>query len=259
MGKLVSVIMPMYNSASTIKESVFSVLSQSYNDLELLIVDDNSSDDSLVLVNEIAKSDNRIRQLKNKLWKGAGGARQTAIDASVGSYLAFLDSDDVWHVDKLKNSISFMEKEEVDFTYSDYILFKDHVDSKNRYLYKTPSKVSYEKLLKYCPIGCLTVVLRKSIVSGVRFRNCYKEDYLFWLDILKNNTVAYRVDNSLSFYRKGKNTLSSNKLLEGYRQYVILHEYQKISTVKSLIYLLHYAYHGINKSAISFLKLLIKL
>lgn len=244
--ELISVVMPCFNSANTIVESINSVLSQTYKNFELIVVDDYSTDDSVNIVEEIAAKDTRVKLIQNQLWKGASGARQTAINASLGMFIAFLDSDDLWHEDKLAICISFLTKHRLKFIYTDYYMFSHDVEKK--VIYRTPVKITYKDLLKFCPIGCLTVILHRELLEDVKFREESKEDYLLWLDILRTGVIAYRADGCLSFYRIGSSTLSSNKLAEIKKQFNIIYRLHEVSLFNSVIYIIHYGIKGLVKN-----------
>lgn len=248
MNSLVSVVMPMYNSEKTIAESIESVTKQTYRDFELIVVDDDSSDSSYEIVKSIADIEPKVIVIKNHHTKGASGARQTAIDVAKGGYIAFLDSDDIWHPEKLEKSIQFMEKHDYAFIYTDYYIFKNKLTDFYGFKYETPNSISYNDLLKYCPIGCLTVVLKEDIIRGVTFRDYPKEDYLYWLDILRNDHKAHRLPQALSFYRTGHQSISSNKFKEIKRQFYIIHHLHDISILRSFLCIAIYAINGIIKN-----------
>lgn len=248
MNNLVTVVMPMYNNEATIADSIESVMNQTYVDWELIVVDDGSQDQCYKIVEKLCNTDSRIKLLRNKLNKGASGARQTAIDTGLGNYIAFLDSDDIWHKEKLEKSIKFMIFNDYKFIYTDYYIFKSNIFEDNIYRYDSPNSVTYKELLKYCPIGCLTVVLRRDIIKDDKFRNCAKEDYLYWLDILSRGHKAYRLNQPLSFYRNGHNSLSSNKIKEIRRQFYVIRSVHNVPILESIFCIVIYSYKGVLKN-----------
>ncbi|ENW9120464.1 glycosyltransferase family 2 protein [Escherichia coli] len=238
---LISVIMPAYNAENTIRKSVLSVLNQSYTNFELIICDDGSTDETKKII--LTFSDARIKFINNKYEKGAAGARNSAIDICSGEYVSFLDSDDIWASDKIEKQLSFMIKNDCDFSYGDYFTFKD---DDNTGLFLAPVKTSYEDLLKTCSIGCLTVMLHKKLLINQRFPSGYKEDYQLWLRILKDGIIAANYGSADSYYRLGKNTLSSNKIDELKKQWYVI-RLQHVGYIKTVCYLLTYVYFGLKK------------
>ena len=120
MKKLVSVIMPAYNCAEYIGDSIRSVQAQTYTDWELIIADDNSKDDTVRIVKKFADADSRIVLIESQENLGPAGARNKAIEAASGTYMAFLDSDDIWHAEKLERQTAFMEENGYDFSFTSY-------------------------------------------------------------------------------------------------------------------------------------------
>ncbi|MBB1315937.1 glycosyltransferase family 2 protein, partial [Aliivibrio sp. SR45-2] len=163
---LVSIVMPAYNAEKTIQESINSVITQTYKEWELLVVDDGSTDNTRGLV-ESYKCLN-IKLLRNLYGKGAAGARKTAIEHANGRYIAFLDSDDIWQITKLKTQLEFMNTNAVSFVYSDYSTFQDKI-SNVKSVVLVPTKLSYNDLIKNCMIGCLTVMLDKTAFKEFDF------------------------------------------------------------------------------------------
>ena len=244
MNNLVSIIMPSYNSSKFIEKSINSVLNQTYQNWELIIVDDNSKDNSL----EIIKSfkDSRIKSFHNGRNLGAARSRNRAIKKAKGRYIAFLDSDDLWKEDKLEKQISFMQKNSIDFSYSAY----DLIDEEDKLLgsFTPPKKVNYKDLLKTCSIGCLTAIYDTKNFGKVYMPDIPKgQDYGLWLKILKKIEFAYSFDEPLAIYRIRKKSISSNKLKAIKHQWNIYRNLEKLSHFSSFYYLLHYGYNGIKK------------
>lgn len=244
MDKIVSVIMPVFNSGKTIKESIDSVLNQTYPFFELIIIDDGSTDSSLDIINSY--NDNRIKLISNTLNKGASGARQSGINKSFGDFIAFLDSDDIWLENKLKDHLDFMIDNNEVFTFSNYYMFDS---SGNKYEYNAPHEIDYNNLTYYCPIGCLTVVINKDIIKSnkIRFIDSPKEDYVYWLSILKCGYVAKNVSKYNALYRLQDKSLSSNKSKELRRQFYVIYNNQNINIFGTIIRLSVYSFRGLFK------------
>ena len=201
---LVSIIMPLYNASAFVKDSIRSVLCQTYENFELLVVDDCSTDDSLEAVRSF--SDSRIILLTSPSHQGAAAARNLALKASRGSFIAFLDSDDLWEHHKLERQIKFMEENHFAFscTYS-----KGVRDSESVYVETCPLVVTRRMLLKCDYISCLTVVAEKSLFDSVSVRPDIKRrnDYALWIQIIEK-ADCHCLPEILAFYRIRQNSLS---------------------------------------------------
>lgn len=202
MGKLVSVIMPSYNTASFIAESIQSVLAQSYKDWELIIVDDCSPDNT----DEVVKpylSDERIKYIKNEKNSGAAVSRNRALREAKGKWIAFLDSDDLWMPDKLNKQICFMEKNDYHFSYTNYA----EIDTKNHRNGRTvtgPKKITKTGFFNYCWPGCLTVMYDAETVGLIQIADIKKNnDYAMWLKACKK-ADCYLLGEELALYRRGR-------------------------------------------------------
>lgn len=230
----VSIIMPAYNNEDYIVQAIESVISQSYSDWELIIVDDCSTDSTYKLAKKMSKLDRRISVFKLESNSGSPSApRNLAIEKSTGEYLAFLDSDDLWKKEKLDIQIKYMIDNSVMFSYSSF----DIINSEGDYLYTYyPHKrsMNYDELLIDNIIGCLTAVVKKSIVKS-DFIDAGHEDFAFWLSILKNGEKAYLCSSKpLSLYRVVGESRSSNKInaiVSLFNLYYRIEGYNYISTV----------------------------
>lgn len=239
---LVSVIMPVYNAAASLENSVRSVLSQSYTNLELILIDDASTDDSKKIITQLEQKDNRIKYILLDTNSGPGVARNTGIEKASGKYIAFLDSDDRWHPDKLKKQIAFMEGNNYLLTHTWY----NTVDKNEKILVEkiaAPEVIRYKQLLKQNVIGNLTAMynceaLGKVYMPPIRLR----QDWGMWLEILKTGVNAYCIPEVLATYRNTANSLSANKWKVLKYNWIILRQYQKLSVPVSAWYFLHFIY-----------------
>ena len=230
---LVSIITPAYNCASTIKETYKSILNQTFSDWEWIIIEDHSKDDAYAVIREIIKGDERVFLLQTEKNSGAATARNVGIEKARGRFVAFLDADDLWKEQKLEHQINFMLKNNFAFTFTNYdVLFP------NGKLVKYEIKrdqLTYKNLLKTNDIGCLTVIYDTEHLGKVLMPvDCFKrEDYGAWLDITRNGTKAYRLNESLSTYRLDNNSVSSNKFKLLKYQYNVYRKHEKFNFVKS--------------------------
>lgn len=251
----VSIVMPCYNASDTIVDSIQSCLRQTHLNFELLIVDDGSTDNSVLLIQSYVDVDSRVILLKNRYGKGAAGARQTAIDASSGRFISFLDSDDLWLEFKLEKQIEYMIKHDVGFSFSNYQIFssKDSIH-KNLPLFSAPLVVNYDNLLKNCPIGCLTVMLDKNKFEHIVIPPIPKEDYACWLRLLRNGTRAHNIGLTTALYRKGNSSLSSNKFTEISKQWFVIRYAENSGFLKSIQCITNYCFSGLIKHLYSYSK-----
>lgn len=202
MAGLVSIIMPSYNTAEYIAESIQSVFAQSYKDWELLIVDDCSTDNT----DEVVKpylADERIKYLKNEKNSGAAVSRNRALREAKGKWIAFLDSDDLWIPDKLSKQINFMEEHGYSFSYTNYAEI-DTEGKRNGVTVTGPKKVTKTGMFNYCWPGCLTVMYDAEKVGLIQIADIKKNnDYAMWLKVCKK-ADCYLLDKELAMYRRGR-------------------------------------------------------
>ncbi len=205
----VSIIIPIYNSRKHLKECLDSVINQTYKNLEIIIVDDHSTDNSLKLINTY--HDKRIHIIKLSKNQGTSIARNKGVEISTGDYLCFLDSDDYWSLDKIQKQVAFMKKNHYSFIYSNYSYLKGN---KKKEVH-VPKSITYEEALKNTTIFTSTVMfhMKKLKKEDIKMPNIKSgQDTACWWSILKKGIIAYGMNESLSIYRVGERSLSSNKL-----------------------------------------------
>ena len=202
MGNPVSIIMPSYNTAPFIAESIQSVLAQSYKDWELFIVDDCSTDNTDDVVKPFL-SDQRIRYLKNEKNSGAAVSRNRALREAKGRWIAFLDSDDLWMPEKLEKQITFMERNGYHFSYTNYAEI-DVEGKRNGITVTGPKKITKTGMFNYCWPGCLTVMYDAETVGLIQIADLKKNnDYAMWLKVCRK-AECYLLDEELALYRRGR-------------------------------------------------------
>lgn len=243
-NEMVSVIMPAYNSEQYIKEAITSVLNQTYKNLELLITDDHSSDSTRSIVSEYEKIDGRVKLFTFDKNKGAAEARNNSIRNSKGRYLAFLDSDDIWINDKLKNQLLFMHENKIVFSFTGYSIYHGNGLFEEKIIDGcTSEKIAYHDLLKKtCTVGCSTVILDRLAFDSIEMPNIRTgQDYALWLKLLRDSRgFAHNYKNRLTGYRILKGSISRNKLKKARRQWQIYREIEKISILPSMYYMIFY-------------------
>ena len=233
---LVSVITPYYKKKNFIKEAILSVLNQTYQNLEIFIIYDDECPDDLDFIKEIKNLDKRINLIINTKKLGVGLSRNLAIKSAKGTYIAFLDSDDIWHPLKLSTQIEFMINNNFSITHTSYNI----INEKNKKVGTRFAKnLKFSDLIRSCDIGLSTVIIEKKLLDNLCFPNLKtKEDYVLWLQLTKKGYEFKAFDEFLTDWRLAKNSLSSStfrKLIDGYNVY---RKYLEQSILKSLINLL---------------------
>ena len=234
-NELVSIIMPTYNCAKFIKETIESVLNQTYENWELVIVDDCSNDNTEEIVESF--NDKRIKYHKLEKNSGAAVARTTAMKMAIGNYMAFLDSDDLWKKEKLEKQLEFMKKNNYNFTCTAYEQIDEEGNKLNKVI-KTKKKANYNRILLDCPVGNSTVMynvdnLGKFEVPNIRKRN----DDALWLQILKREKFIYGMPDVLMEYRIRNNSISSNKLSLIKYHWQLYREIEPLSVIRSAFHI----------------------
>lgn len=230
--ELVSIIMPAFNCEDFIGTTLDSVINQSYKNWEVIIVDDCSTDNTVDVVQEYIKKDNRIKYHKLEKNSGAAVARNKAVDLASGKYMAFLDSDDVWFPEKLTKQIGFMEENDYGFTCTSYTKIDEQGQYLNRTIVAQPKR-DYDGVLKTCP-GNSTVIynaekLGKFKIPDIKKRN----DYVMWLQVIKKEKYLYGIVEPLGSHRIRTEGISSNKKsLVGYH-WKVYREIENLSLLKS--------------------------
>ncbi|MFD1094497.1 glycosyltransferase family 2 protein [Salegentibacter chungangensis] len=209
---LVSVIMPAFNSAGYISGSVRSVLEQTYSDLELIIVDDASTDATLATIQGLAAEDSRLRIIRNKSNEGAGISRNKGIEAARGAFIAFLDDDDLWKPEKLEKQLKFMQESQVKVCFSSYELISEKGEKLNRQVEALPF-LTYNKLLKSNYVGNLTGIYNAGELGKIYAPEIRKrQDWGLWLEAVKKAGEARSIKEPLALYRVRRNSISGNKI-----------------------------------------------
>jgi len=242
---LVSIITPCYNAEAYIEETIKSVLAQTYENWELIIIEDASIDKSCEIIQRYVQQDSRIQLINNGENIGVVQSRNKGLEVSNGEYIAFLDSDDVWLENKLMSQLNIMQKENVYLCYSAY----DTIDSKGNILskFKVKEQVNYKDMLKTSSMGTLTTMYNAKVLGKYYFENIGHEDYVMKLQILKKIPYAKGVTQSLAKYRIHTQSLSANKFQTAMWQWHIYRRIEKLSFFQSVYYFVLYAYYGILK------------
>ena len=236
---LVSVIMPYYKKSEFINASVNSILNQSFKEFEIILIDDELTENSYEILENVKKLDVRIRVFKNKKNLGAGQSRNDAINFCKGQYIAFCDCDDLWKQNKLEKQMKFMKDCNLEFSFTSYeIINNDNLKIGFR---EAQKNLSFKQLRNSCDIGLSTVILQKNIFNNEKFRfgkTKTKEDFILWLLLAKNGIQISGIKECLVSWRKSSGSLSSSfiqKIIDGYKVY---RDYLHYSRIKSFFFLI---------------------
>jgi teichuronic acid biosynthesis glycosyltransferase TuaG len=242
---LISVIIPYFKKKEFIFNCINSILKQTYKNFEIIIVNDECSDDSRLILKEIANKDSRIRVINNKNNLGPGLSRNVGIKKSKGKFLAFIDADDEWDDNKLKSQVYFMVKKKLLFTHTSYFIINDQ----NKLIGKFSVKkfIKYEDLINSCDIGLSTIMVSSKIKKEMNFCSLKtKEDYVLWLKLSKKYTL-YGINRFYTKWRNLNSSISSSvyrKIIDAFLVYYI---FQKFSLIKSIFLVLNLSLFSIKK------------
>tara|TARA_X000001036_G_scaffold94779_1_gene87456 strand:+ start:1323 stop:2066 length:744 start_codon:yes stop_codon:yes gene_type:complete len=234
---LVSIILPYYKKINYIANTLNSILNQTYQNFEIILVYDDIRLDDLLLIENDFKNNPKIKVIKNARNLGAGISRNIGIKHSKGEIIAFIDADDLWLPNKLEKQTNFMKENNFQFTFCDY---EKRISNNKVIKVISPKKfLDYNDLIKSNDIGLSTVQINKNIIPDDLFPSLKtKEDFVAWLKITKKKINAYNFSENLVIWNKVHNSLSSNffqKISDGFKVY---RDYEKFSLLKSLYFIL---------------------
>jgi glycosyltransferase involved in cell wall biosynthesis len=209
---MTSIIMPAYNAESTIYDSIESVIKQSYEKWELIIINDGSTDDTIKVVSQF--KDSRIKLISQEN-KGVAEARNTGIRFSNGDFIAFLDSDDIWDEKKLEIQINYLTVNDIDLLHTDFFYFSTNITDRKYKKYIEPYNFDlsdHEKLLINDVIVASSVIIRKNTINSVGYFDSSfygVEDWDYWIRLSKDHKIG-KIDNPLTYYRENMKGISKN-------------------------------------------------
>ena len=245
--RMISIIVPVYNAALYIEQTIQQVKAQTYTDWELLLVEDCSKDNSCyVIENYLEKEpDYRIRFVKQEQNQGAAAARNRGLEEAKGRYIAFLDADDVWVPYKLEKQLAFMEKEQAGFVFSGYEFGDENAERTGKIVH-VPDSLTYTQALSRTVIFTTTVLLdTEKIPKKLMYMPMVpSEDSATWWQILREGYVARGIDEVLAVYRRPAKSLSSNKLTAIKRIWYLYRKVEKLSLWKSCLMFVGWAYRA---------------
>ncbi|MFF7174795.1 glycosyltransferase family 2 protein [Streptomyces pseudovenezuelae] len=255
---LVSVVMPVHNSAATLGASVRSVLAQTHTDVELLVTDDASRDGSMDLLREFARQDERVLPESASEQGGAARARNLAMERARGDYVAFLDSDDMWLPTKVEQQLAFAATGDAPLTFTSYYKVDAQYDGEaadfipNGRVVQARERVGYREMLTQDHIGALTAMYDRSVLGTRLMPDMPKrQDYALWLSIMRDGTPARGLQEPLAVYRAQRpGSLSSNKLALIPYNWKLYRDHERLSAPRSTLALSGAAWHSLRKSRI---------
>ncbi len=240
----ISIITPCYNVSEFIADAMDSVLKQTYQEWEMIIIDDHSTDDSIAIVKRYEQLDSRIKLFQTDENSGSATIpRNVGIQNAQGDYIAFLDADDMWAPQKLEKQLRLAQAKNAALVFSNYEKINSLGKQDNRTIL-APKVLSYKQLLKGNQIGCLTAMYSVDLLGKCYFKSTKHEDYVLWLSLLKKGYLAYNVSEVLAFYRVGRKSLSSNKLKALSWTWNIYRREEGLSIVKSVYLFIQYVFRA---------------
>lgn len=244
---LVTVIIPVYNSEKYISKTIYSVINQTYEDIEIIVIDDCSSDGSLEIVKQLKRENPMIQVIAFEENLGVAYARNKGIDLAKGQFVAFIDADDIWKPDKLEKQVGFMIENAYDFTFTSYEYISEEGLYKNK-MVRVPERINYNQLLKNHIIGCSTVVINIDRIGKFQMPLLRKgQDTATWLKLLKTIDFAYGLDIPLMEYRIRTDSLSNNKFKAIHRTWILFRKSENKNVVTSFYLLVRHIINAVKK------------
>lgn len=240
---LVSIVTPAFNAAAYVQATIASVQKQSHGNWEMLIVDDCSSDNTVEIVERAAALDPRVRLIRQRKNGGPASARNSALDAAKGRWIAFLDSDDLWLPDKLESQLSFQRSRSAKVTFTAFRrITADGLQT--GHLINIPERVGYRQLLGNTVIATSTVVVDRELSGEFRMKAMYYDDFGCWLDLLRNGDVALGLQRDLMRYRVMGQSVSRNKKNSARQVWHTYRTVERLGLLQASWYFVNYAVNG---------------
>lgn len=244
---LVSVVVPVYNKGNYLLQAMESILCQSYDKIEIIVVDDNSTDNSLDIINNLQLSDNRIQLIKHSVNMGVADTRNDGIKAANGEYIALIDADDLWVQNKIEKQLELILSTKADIVYCSYgfINWKNEILDRNFLVSKCTNLNSF---LSKSVFSCSTIFYRADIAKKFKFDSSYyHEDFVLWCTLLSEGYSAVGDEEILAYYRISNNSKTANKLKSSKHRWIAYRKVLKLGFFKSLYYYTKYIINGIRK------------
>ena len=245
---LVSIIVPVYKAEQFLKDTIKTVEEQTYTNWELIFVNDCSPDNSVEIIENTMKQNTKIKLINLEQNSGAAIARNTGIEEAKGQYIAFLDADDLWDKEKLEKQVNFMKENDCAFSFTGYE-FADENGVGNGKIVNVPQIINYKQALKNTTIWTSTVMFNMQKIQKelIYMPNIKSEDTATWWKILKNDYIAYGLNENLSYYRRTEGTLSSNKIEAIKRIWNLYRKQEKLNILYSFYNFCFYAINAVKR------------
>ena len=246
--ELVSIIVPVYNSETFIKDTINTVKDQTYSNWELILVNDCSTDNSESIIKEHIEKDKRIKLINLNKNSGAATARNFGIEQARGKYIAFIDSDDLWLKDKLEKQIKFMQENSYVFSFTGYEFANENGVGSGK-IVSVPQKINYKQALKNTTIWTSTVIFNIEEIGKdlIKMPNVPSEDTATWWKVLKTGVIAYGLNETLSLYRRSAGTLSANKFVAIKRIWNLYRNVEHLNIFCSIYCFIWYAVNAVKR------------
>ena len=244
---LVSIIIPVYNAEKFINDTINTVLNQTYQNYEVIFVNDCSTDNSVNIIKKY--KDKRIKIINNKTNSKAAITRNNGIKEASGRYICFLDADDLWDKEKLQKQVKFMKEKDCAFSFTGYE-FADEKGRPNGKKVFIPEKINYKQALKNTTIWTSTVMFdmdklsKEDIYMPIVDRG---QDTATWWKVLKKIDYAYGLNEILSFYRRTNNSLSANKLTALKRTWNLYRNVEHLNIISSFYNFIIYCFNAVKR------------
>ena len=244
---LVSVVMPVFNKEKYVKQAIESVLNQTYRNLEIIIIDDKSADNSLSILENYNSIDKRIRLIKHSRNTGVALTRNDGILAAKGEYIALVDADDIWTKDKIAKQVNLMITQSADITYCSYGYISNDGDI-SRKAFVVPTTTSFNKFLSKSVFSCSTIMYKSDIAKKYLFDNeYYHEDFVLWCKLLSNDLKAIGDKEILAYYRLTDDSKAANKITSAKHRWVAYRKNLKLPMPRAILCFISYSLNGLIK------------
>lgn len=243
----VSIITPLYNAERFITETIESVLQQTYENWEWIIVNDCSTDRSVEIVESYLTKEPRIQLINLKKNSGTGFAKNTALNSAKGNYISFIDSDDCWLPEKLEKQLNFMQEKNCPISFTSYEIIDQDSKRLNRVVSSVKSLTQHE-YLKNTIIGFSTSMIDKRKTGEFEIINLRsREDTHLWINLLGRGIKAYGIDEVLVKYRVHDSSITTNKFKAAQQTWNLYYNIEKFGLIKSAFYFSNYVLNAFNK------------
>lgn len=242
-----SIITPMYNCKEYISQTIQSVINQSYESWELILIDDCSTDGTFEEVSEAYKDHPQIIIIKNQVNSGAGYTRNHGLELSKGRYIAFLDSDDIWCSEKLQKQLTFMKTNNAPISHSSFSFINEN-GNKRSGLVEVTERVNLETLMRKTEIGTSTAIIDTNITGKFSFELIRtRQDIRLWMELMSLGHISYGLDEVLVNYRVRSNQISSNKFKMLWQTFKVYISFTKIPMTSRIFYFFSYVINSVCK------------